>query len=107
MAFSPDGSKLLSIGCDDKYTAVVYDWRTKNAIAQVYVNDVPINCSWKDNGAFATCGVKHLQQYQITGNTIKSQRGSYISKVSGRKTQMTGVCYVFDGKQLVSGVANG
>lgn len=107
LAFSPDGSKLLSIGCDDKFTAVVYDWKAKIALAQIYVNDTPISCAWKNEQTFATSGVKHLQTYTLNGSQIKSQRGSYLSKISGRNIKMTCVEYVLGGKQLVSGVSNG
>ena len=60
LAFSPDGSKLLSIACDDKFTAVVYDWANKRKIAEIFVNDTPISCAWKSETEFSTCGVKHL-----------------------------------------------
>jgi WD40 repeat protein len=50
LAFSPDGTKLLSVGSDQFYSVAVYDWVSGNILASAKVfNTIPYSADWKND----------------------------------------------------------
>jgi WD40 repeat protein len=71
LAFSPDGSKLAAVGCDQKHHVAVLDVKKKvkkggkgksNVLGKSKGCEDPIlDCCWIDNKQFVTCGPKNYQ----------------------------------------------
>jgi len=84
LSFSPDGKYLVSVGMDNHYTIVVWDWEKGFRIAQerggtdrlFMVSFLPTT------NMFATCGVKRMQFWTIQGDgTLTSKKGILGAKV--------------------------
>jgi len=80
LAFSPSGSKLLSIGEDDYHSAAVYDVDNQKIIASAKVDpDKVFAAEWKSETEFATVGMKHVKFFTIQGSNLQAGKGLYGS----------------------------
>ena len=77
VAFSPDGSKLISIGRDDDNSLAIYDWAQGLLLATVKVDKAKVNAvAYKSETEFMTCGLKHVKFYTANGKNITAKRGT-------------------------------
>ena len=77
VAFSPDGTKLLSIGRDDDNSLAIYDWAQNMLLVTVKVDKNKVTgLACKSETEFMTCGLKHVKFYTLTGKNVKPLRGS-------------------------------
>lgn len=78
LSFSPDGTKLMSIGEDDFHSVAVYDWANKKMLSSSKVDpDKVFDAQWKDNTEFATVGMKHVKFFNIQGANLVGSKGLY------------------------------
>jgi len=74
--FSPNGSKLLSIGRDDYNSLAVYDWAQRRILCTSKVDQAKVTaCGFKSETEFFTCGLKHIKFYTLNGQNVKATRG--------------------------------
>lgn len=77
VAFSPDGSKLASIGGDDDHSLAIYDWAQGLLLGTCKVDQSKVTAlAYKNENEFMTCGLKHVKFYTANGKNIKPQRGT-------------------------------
>lgn len=104
LAFSPNGTKLLSIGEDDQHSVAVYDWQNNAVLGTAQVDpDKVFDASWNNETTFATCGAKHLKIFTLQGSNLNGVKGAY-SQTAGM-CMMTSCAFV-DGT-LYSGTDKG
>ncbi|TNV87854.1 hypothetical protein FGO68_gene13813 [Halteria grandinella] len=73
VAFSPNGSKLLTIGTDNQNPAAIYDWANQTMLCSGFIDrEVVFDCHWKDEKEFVTCGKTHIKIHQIEGRNLVS-----------------------------------
>eukprot|EP00741_Cyanophora_paradoxa_P013197 tig00000178_g12749.t1 len=83
LAFSGDGSRLVSVGLDDNHTIVVWEWRSGR---RMYTERGDLHRIWAvafnphDNCAFVTAGYKHIRFWTIGATRMMSQRGIFANK---------------------------
>eukprot|EP01022_Parablepharisma_sp_SALTPOND_P009431 TRINITY_DN1391_c0_g1_i1.p1 TRINITY_DN1391_c0_g1~~TRINITY_DN1391_c0_g1_i1.p1 ORF type:complete len:2151 (-),score=139.11 TRINITY_DN1391_c0_g1_i1:21-6473(-) len=76
LKFSPNGSKLLSIGDDKDHSFALYDWMSNKVIASAKVDRGEVtSCDFKSDSEFVTCGVKHIKFWTVTGYNLTCLRG--------------------------------
>ena len=77
LRFSPNGSKLLSIGEDKDHSFALYDWMSDKIIASAKIDRGEVTaCEFKNETEFVTCGVKHIKFWTVTGYNVTYYRGS-------------------------------
>jgi WD40 repeat protein len=99
LAFSADGSFLISIGMDKYFSIQVTDWEMEQKIAfknssQSPLIDVVVNPN--DKYEFATCGFHKVQIWQIVGKTLLVKENIEVNE--GDKNQLpyvTAITYSF------------
>lgn len=78
--FSPDGTKLLSIGEDDQHTVAVHDWVNKKMLASAKTDPAKVFAAeWKNNTEFATVGLKHVKFFTLNGSNLNGKKGLFKS----------------------------
>lgn len=76
LRFSPNGSKLLSIGEDKDHSFALYDWMSDKIIASAKIDRGEVTaCEFKNETEFVTCGVKHIKFWTVTGYNVTCYRG--------------------------------
>lgn len=76
LAFSPDGTKLLSIGKDDDNSLAIHDWISKALLTTGKTDKAfCLACAWSSNTEFVTCGIKHIKFWTLNGRNAKGVRG--------------------------------
>lgn len=71
LEFSPKGDKLLSIGEDDYHSVAIYDWANKKLISSSKIDPDKVFCAvWKSDNEFATCGMKHVKFFTMSGQNL-------------------------------------
>ena len=73
LAFSGDGSKIVSIGMDDTFSLQVFQWEQQRTIAFRNTGRLPIFCIKTDPydyKKFMTCGYQHIALWNINGNHL-------------------------------------
>lgn len=76
--FSPDGTKLISVGQDDYNSLAIYDWSQQLLLATSKVDGAKVTaCGFKEDSdtEFFTCGLKHIKFYSMNGKNIHAKRG--------------------------------
>ena len=73
VSFSPDGTKLLSVGRDDDNSLAIHDWQSKALLCTSNVDKAKVTgVCWCSNTTFMTCGVKHIKvNININNNLFK------------------------------------
>lgn len=76
LKFSPNGSKLLSVGQDDQHSIAVYDWQNQALLstARAGMNKV-YDAAWYDNSKFVTVDARLTQFFTLQGKNIVAKRG--------------------------------
>lgn len=70
VAFSPSGTKLLSVGADDYQSFAVHDWQSRSMITNGRTDTGACTAvAWEDEKKFVTCGIKNIVFWEITGKT--------------------------------------
>ena len=78
LAFSPDGSKLLSVGQDDDNSLALHDWQGKILLASSKVDKAKVTgVAWKNDTQFVTIGPKHIKFWTLTGRNLMAKRGIF------------------------------
>ena len=62
------------------------------------------SAAWKNETEFATCGVKHMKIFTMSGANLNGKKGSYLQSVGN--VPLSCVNYVLNGV-LLSGAGNG
>lgn len=61
LSFSPDGSRLASVGMDPRHLLVIYDWRAETALFSSSCGPHTIlDCQFVDQSHVVTCGINHV-----------------------------------------------
>jgi len=105
LTFSPDGSKLLSIGRDDDNSLAIYDWNQNIILSTAKVDKSKVNAiACKSETEFMTCGLKHVKFWTANGKNIKGIRGT-LDTAQQNESFISG-CYAFNGVAIL-GTATG
>lgn len=105
LEFSPDGSKLLTIGEDEQNSVAIYDWAAKRIICKSGVDpDKVFDAAWKNETEFATVGLKHVKFFTISGSTLTATKGTYGA---GGIVPFISCHFAFDEKKFFTGSAQG
>lgn len=79
LAFSPDGTKLLSIGKDDDNSLAIWDWQVHQLSCVSPVDKQGVTCiMWTSNNEFVTNGPKHIKFWNKKGRNVTAQRGKFL-----------------------------
>ena len=104
LAFSPSGSRLLTIGKDDHNSAAVYDWANQAMLGNSKVDPGQVfAAAWKSDTEFSTCGMKHCKTFTLSGSNLNGKKNSY-SGAAGM-IAMTSLNYI--NNTLVTGAQDG
>lgn len=96
VAFSPDGSKLLSIGRDDDNSLAIYDWAQGLLLSTAKVDKAKVNAiASKSETEFMTCGLKHIKFWTANGKNLKGTRGT-LDATQQNEAFLSGT-YAFNG----------
>ena len=105
LAFSPDGSKLLSGGQDDDNSVAVHDWAKSQLIVKTPVDKAKVlDAVWLNNEEFVTVGPKHIKFFALKGRTINGKRGVF-GKIA--LEPLVCACVSFENNTLVTGTSKG
>ena len=78
VGFSPDGSKLLSIGEDDDHSLAVYEWQNNMLLCSAKVDkDAVLGANFINEQSLAVHGAKFIKFFSINGKNCTGQRGSF------------------------------
>lgn len=76
LRFSPDGSKLLTIGQDEQHSVAVYDWANQVLLATTKIGTESVSdAAWENDTSFMTSGSKLVQFFTMAGKNIRGERG--------------------------------
>lgn len=105
LAFSPNGSKLLSGGQDDDNSLALYDWENGKIICTTPVDKARVmDVGFSSENEFVSIGLKHIKFYSVNGRNVNSKKG-----VFGSVTQeaLLCMCFGFGNNTLLTGDAKG
>jgi Ca2+-binding EF-hand superfamily protein len=104
LSFSPDGSKLASVGMDDRHLLVIYDYRLETALYSCAIGpNKVLDCQFVDQTHIVTCGLNNVDfwsavQGSKTGNELENSYVAAYERKEGlfgpkfKKQAMTCVC---------------
>ena len=103
LAFSPNGSKLLSGGEDDDNSVAVYDWQNSKIICSSPVDKARVTeLAFSSENEFVTIGLKHIKFFSLNGRNISGKKGIF-----GSVKQEALICLAYVGNVLLTGDAKG
>ena len=83
LKFSPDGSKLLSIGKDENNSLAIYDWARERIVVHEQVDKYLVtDAAWKSENEFVTVGKAHIKFYENKGTNLQFRKGRWGSHPS-------------------------
>ncbi|KAI3380118.1 hypothetical protein SNEBB_001204 [Seison nebaliae] len=90
LAFDNDGTKLASVGKDEKNSVSIWDWSKGKIIARTqtfndHIFDIQFNPY--DSNSLVSCGVKHVKFWTICGNALLEKKGIF-GKIGGIQSLM-------------------
>ncbi|CAF3520544.1 unnamed protein product [Rotaria sp. Silwood1] len=97
IGFSRNGKFLASVGLDDYYTIVIWNWKKGEKIASQRGHNEKIFClRWNphEDDRFVTVGVKHIKFWTQAGGGMTSKQGVF-GKTSGKQGKKDQMCVVF------------
>ena len=104
LSFSPDGTKILSIGEDDHHSVAVHDWVNKKQLADAKTDPAKIFAAeWKNNNEFAVAGLKAVKFFTLNGSNLSGKKGLF------KQVDLSAMCcchYAF-GDKFVTGTPKG
>lgn len=107
LRFSPDGSKLLSIGQNDQQAVAIYDWSNQVLLGTTNIgSDQVCDADWETNSTFMTAGNKMTQFFTLEGKNIRGEKGVMGNK-RGRLQQHRCCAYAFKGTKCLTGNQTG
>lgn len=78
LEFSPDGSKLLSIGTDKDNSLAIYDWARERLVSQAKVDkSIVTDVAWKNEDVFTTVGIRHIKFWKQSETRVSFKRGKW------------------------------
>lgn len=78
LKFSPDGSKLLSIGTDKDHSIAIYDWARERLISQSKIDKKPVtDAAFQTDNEFVTVGAGHIKFWKQTETKLSFKRGRW------------------------------
>jgi microtubule-associated protein-like 6 len=94
LGFSPDGTKLVSVGRDDGNSVAVYDWQKGMLLASAKTGGaLCFDVDWKNDAEFAICGEKFVITFNQSGTNLAKKALNVASIVKAPRIN-TAVCYV-------------
>ena len=78
LKFSPDGSKLLAITCDEFNSVFIYSLANNSLIsnARGYTNTI-LDAVWGSENQFYTAGIDTFRKWDLKDGRLKSKRGIF------------------------------
>ena len=73
LAFSGDGTKLISIGMDKTFSLQVFLWEQERTLAYRNLGYLPVfgvKFDPYDSGRFFTCGYEHMAVWKLKGSNL-------------------------------------
>lgn len=107
LAFSADGSKLLSVGQDDDNSLAIHDWSSKTLLCTSNVDKAKVTgVAWSpvSPNEFVTVGAKVIKFWVLNGRNVSSKIGKMDK--NDKLFPFTCVTYAFKGV-VVTGSASG
>ena len=105
ITFSPNGSKLFSIGSDEDNSLAIYDWSQPLLLTTIKVDKHGVNgIACRNEDEFMMCGQNFVKFYTINGKNIKAEFG--ISNTTQEPEAFLCVVYAFS-KIPVCGTKSG
>lgn len=107
LAFSPEGSKLLSVGQDDDNSLALHDWQSKILLTTSKVDKAKVTAvAWKSETQFVTIGPKHIKFWSLSGRNLNSKRGVFGQQ--SKQEPLVSVTYAYSNNQYcVTGSKSG
>lgn len=107
LSFSPEGTKLLSVGQDDDNSLALHDWHSKILLANSKVDKAKVTgVAWKSETQFVTIGSKHIKFWQLNGRNLVSKRGLFGQQQ--KQEPLISVTYAYTNNQYcVTGSKSG
>ena len=103
MKFSPNGSKLLTIGEDVNYSFALYDWMSNQIIASSTVCRSQVtDCDFKNECEFAICSVDCIKFWSVNGYNCICSNG-----ISNKIDLYSSIIFAFTTKKCVLGPVQG
>jgi microtubule-associated protein-like 6 len=103
--FSPDGSKILSIGEDDDHSMAIYEWQQKRLVCTAKVDkDIVLGASFTSESECVVYGAKFIKFFGISGLNCNGQRGILGTNSGKFEAQMCGTVF---GRSFVTGTHMG
>ena len=107
LAFSSDGSKLLSVGQDDDNSLAIHDWSSKTLLCTSNVDKAKVTgAAWSPVAPndFVTVGAKIIKFWTLNGRSVSSKIGKMDA--NDKLIPFTCVTYAFKGI-VVTGSGSG
>ncbi|XP_038072339.1 echinoderm microtubule-associated protein-like 6 [Patiria miniata] len=80
LAFSKDGTQLVSVGMDTSNIINVWDWKKGRVLATVKGHsDRIFDCQFNPHKehTIVSCGVKHIKFWSLSGNSLSAKKGVF------------------------------
>lgn len=105
LLFSPDGTKLLSLGKDPDHSCAIYDWLNERIITTTKIDRYQVtDVCFKDNNEFLTIGTKHIKWWTLHGSNLTCKRGKWSAE---KAEPLVSVTIAFTQKICCTGSING
>ena len=103
LAFSPNGSKLLTVGADDQHSVAIYDWASQALLCTTRTGpDRAYDAAWKSESEFMTVDPKFVRFHTAKGQSIGTKKGLLGAQRAQLKDHLCG-SYAFGGALCISG----
>lgn len=105
LAFSPNGSKLLSGGQDDDNSIAVYDWENSKIICTSPVDKARVmDLGFSSENEFVSIGLKHIKFFSVNGRNLNVKKGIFGSI---KQESLLSMCFGFSNNTLLTGDTKG
>lgn len=80
LAFSSDGTRIVSVGLDPNNIMNVWDWKKGKILSTVKGHSARIfDCQFSPHkeGTLVSCGMKHIKFWTLCGNALTAKKGIF------------------------------
>ena len=89
LSFSPDGSRLATVGMDSRHLLIIYDWQNETALFSCACGpNKVLDCQFVDQTHLVTCGINHAMFWsavQSGSSDTGSNSNSSVQAYEGRE----------------------